>query len=115
MASSIKGLTTLTFGVGTVTTVIMQNLDVQTAGEYTDVRDEDGDIVAMAFYGNNKSDVTGEYVYKGADIGTVAAAISGVTVPGTGSVFLVSFGRKSTNTGFTMGNFKAVSVDGITA
>ena len=115
MAASIKGLTTLVFGADSVTTVIMQNIDVTTTGEYVAARDEDGDTVALAFYGSNTSEVSGEYIYKGAAIGTIAAAVAGITVPGTGSVFLISYGTRKTNTGFMTGNFRAVSVDGITA
>jgi len=116
MAATIKGVTTLVFGCDSITAVIMQSLDGDTSGEVTYAQDEDGDYVAFALHSFGKREASGEYLYKGADI--VTALGSSITlsnaVPGTGGLYVYTYGRKQTNVGFTRGSFKAAGVEGIT-
>lgn len=117
MAATIKGVTTLIFGCDTVTTVIMQSVDGENAGEITYVQDEDGDHAAFAIHSLGRREVSGEYMYKNADVATaLGLALSTLTnaCPGTGSLYVYSLGRKESNTGFMRGTFKAGGVDGIT-
>lgn len=115
MAASIKGVTTLVFGVDAVTAVIMQSFDSEANGNVEYVVDEDGDTAGFALYGGDRVEMTGRYVYKGADI--VTALFSSITLAsavGSGTIYVYSYGRQATNTGFVTGTFKAVRVTGIT-
>ena len=61
-------------------------------------------------------EISGEAVYKGADIGILGASITitGITAA-PGAVFLTEMSDKYTNTGFRTQAFKAISVSGINA
>lgn len=114
MAAVIKGLTTLVFGCDTVSTVIMQSTQSDTSGEVAYVRDEDGDYQAMALFGAGRREVSGSYIYKGADIVTALfTAITLTNAVGTGGLYVYQYGRSSTNTGFVQGNFRAAGIEGV--
>ena len=116
MPASIKGITTLVFGCDVVSAVIMQTTDSDVSGEVSYVQDEDADFVAFALHSSGKREATGEYVYKGDDI--VTAIFDAVTLSnavGSGALFVYTYGRKQTNTGFMRGTFKAAGVEGITS
>jgi hypothetical protein len=51
MAASILGLTTLTFGVPTVSGLIVNSTDFTESVNIAEVTDEDGDFVAAALHG----------------------------------------------------------------
>lgn len=114
MASVIKGLTTLVFGCDTVTTVIMQSTDSETSGDVAYVQDEDGDYKAFALFGSGKREVSGEYIYSGADIVTALfTAITLTNAVGSGGLYVYSYSRKASNTGFLRGTYRAAGIDGI--
>jgi hypothetical protein len=116
MAATIKGVTTLVFGCDSITTIINQSIDSTQSGEITYVNDEDGDYVAYAVHGLGKVDISGEYMYKGADIVTALGIAVTLTVGSFGGLALVyELGRKQSNTGFVRGTFKAGGVTTVTA
>jgi hypothetical protein len=116
MAASLKGTSGLVFGVTAVTGVIMQSFKMKIATDLAEARDEDGDRVAFAFYGGNRTDTDGNYLFKGAHIvsGAIATAISAITSLGGGDTYLLSYGVEERHDGFKMGDFTAVAASGIT-
>jgi len=116
MAATIKGITTLVFGCDSnITTVIMQSEDATTSGEITYVNDEDGDYVAYAIHSLGKNDVSGEYIYKGADATTaLGLAITLTNATFGGLLYVYELGRKLSNNGFMRGTFKAGGVTTVT-
>lgn len=117
MAATIKGVTSLIFGCDSITTVIMQSTDSEISTEIVYAADEDGKYVALAIPEGGKIEVSGEYLYKGADI--VSAMATSVSLTNgsddAGAVFVYSYGRKATNNGFMTGSFKAGGVVGVTS
>ena len=113
MAATVKGTSGLAFGTPTNAGVIMQSLDETRSTQTAEATDEDGDVVGFCIYGGTKQEVSGEYLYIGADLGTLGATVtlSGLTSPG--GLYLTELGTKSSNTGFKMGSFKAISVTGV--
>jgi len=114
MSATVKGLTGLVFGAPVVTGVVMQNYSADRAGKLAMSIGEDGDEIGYAVHGGKAVEHSGDYTYKGNDIGTIGATVTIPDAPGTGDITLYDFGRKRTATGFCSGSFKAVSVDGVT-
>lgn len=115
MAAIIKGLTTLVFGCDVVAAVINQSIDGDTSGDVTWGQDEDGDYVSLCLHSFGKREASGEYLFKGADIVTaLGVTVTLANVPGTGVLYVYTYGRKQSNNGFVRGTFKAAGIEGIT-
>lgn len=114
MAATIKGVTTLVFGCDVVSAVIMQSVDSETTAEIAYAQDEDGKYVAFAIPEGGKVEASGEYLFKGSDIvSALGASITLTNAVGGGGLYVYSYGRKATNTGFVRGTFKAGGIDGV--
>jgi hypothetical protein len=117
MAATVKGTAGLTFGTPTESSVIMQSLDETRSTSTAEASDEDGDVVGFAMYGGQRQEITGEYLWKGSDIGSIGASVtlSGLTaISPAGDVYVIELGTKTSNTGFKTGNFRAISISGVT-
>lgn len=114
MAATVKGTSGLVFGTPTESSVIMQSVEETRSTEVVEARDEDGDVTGLAFYGGNRTEVTGEYLFKGSDIGALGASITLTGLTTSGDLYITELGTKTENTGFKKGSFKAVAVTGIT-
>lgn len=113
MSATLKGTAGLVFGVDIVSAVIMQDYTSDVTGKITEAVDEDDGVVGYALSHSNRADVSGNYLFKGADIATIGATITLANAVGSGGIYVYSYGRKQSKDGFTMGNFKAIRVDGI--
>ncbi|MGH7949452.1 MAG: hypothetical protein ACREQF_09530, partial [Candidatus Binataceae bacterium] len=90
--------------------------------DLAELRDEDGDRVALSFYGGNRTDVDGSYALKGAastlashiSAGVVASTITAITAMGGGSLYLLTVGSDENHDRFGIGDFTAVACSGIT-
>lgn len=116
MAATLKGTAGMVFGVTVVTGVIMQSLKQKVGTKMAEGSDEDGDVVAFAFYAPGRTDVDGNYLFKGAHInsGTIAGAISAITALAGGDTYLLTYGIEEKHDGFKMGEFTAIAQSGIT-
>lgn len=116
MAASLKGLAGLVFGVQVVTGVVMQSFDEELQTKLAEATDEDGDVVGFSFYGGGRTDGNGDYLFKGAHIGsgTIAAILADITALGGGDTYLIKFARNRKNDAFQMGKFTTVAQSGIT-
>ena len=117
MAASVKSTENLTFGTPIEASVIMQSVDETRTVETAEARDEDGDIVGIAFYGGQRQEVTGEYLYTGsgfADLGAAITLTNLEAISPAGDLYLVEQGTRTSNTGFKTGSFRAVAISGIT-
>lgn len=118
MAASVKSTASLVFGTPTESSVVMQSLEETRNTETAEASDEDGDVIGLAIYGGQRQEITGEYLFKGSDIGTIGSAIvlSGLqAISPTGSVYVVELGTKTSNTAFKTGSFRAISISGVTS
>jgi hypothetical protein len=113
MSATIKGSTVMVFGCDTVTSVTMQTTDSSGTGEVTEVTDEQNSVIAFAMSHGERVDVSGTYIYKGADITTLATAITLANAYGSGGIYVYSMGRKAGHNAFLTGDFKAIRVSGI--
>ncbi len=120
MAATVKDATALSLRFGSLThaSVVLQSVEETRAITTTEVSDEDGDVVGVAFYGGQRQEISGTYLCKGcADIGTLAASLTltGITaLSPVGTIYLTELGTQWTNTGFKTGSFKALAISGVT-
>lgn len=96
MAATVLGLS-LTFGVPTIASLVVQSNNFREAVSIAEVADEDGDFVSAALYGR-KTTGTVEAVDNGfaTSIGT-ALTITGAP---TGTFYITEKSQTRTNTGF---------------
>ncbi len=120
MAATVKDATSLTLRFGSLThaSVVLQTVEETRSITTTEVSDEDGDVVGVAFYGGQRQEVSGTYLCKGcADIGTLAAALTltGITaLSPAGSLWITELATQWSNTGFKTGSFKALAISNVT-
>jgi hypothetical protein len=113
----VKGTAGLSFGVGSVVGVIMETGDAEVAGVLTKIEDEQNNTVGFSISHFGEADITGGYVWLGADITTLGSAIAVAGTPSfaplSGGIYVYSYGRRTMNKGFVKGTFKAIQVSGI--
>lgn len=115
MAATIKGITSLSFGCDTISTVVMQSSDASISRDIVYAQKEDGDYAAFAIIGAGKCEASGEYLHKGSDISSLATLLSTLssTPTGSGGLYIYELSVKTTNNGFKRGSFKAGGVEGV--
>jgi hypothetical protein len=96
MAATVLGLT-LTFGVPTLASLVVQSNNFREAVSIAEVQDEDGDFVSAALYGRK---ITG--TLEAVDNGFTTALGTAITITGapTGTYYLTEKSQTRTNTGF---------------
>lgn len=117
MAATVKGTAGLTFGTPTEASVIMQSVDETRSTQTAEAPDEDGDVIGLAIFGGQRQEISGEYLWKGSDIGSIASAIilTGITaISPAGDVYVIELGTRTSNTDFKRGTFRAISISGVT-
>jgi hypothetical protein len=109
MAATVLGLT-LTFGVPTLASLVVQVNNFREAVSIAEVQDEDGDFVSAALYGR-KTTGTVEAIDNG--FTTAIGTILVITGSPTGNFYITEKSQTRTNTGFLRRSLGVTSWGGI--
>jgi hypothetical protein len=96
MAATVLGLT-LTFGVPTLASLVVQSNNFREAVSIAEVQDEDGDFVSAALYGRK---ITGTVEAVDNGFTTAIGTILVITGAPTGNFYITEKSQTRTNTGF---------------
>lgn len=108
----------LIFGVPTLSGVVLQEIEADRKAKDAEATGEVGDVIGVAIFGGQRSNVRGSYLFKGTDfgggIGADIASSVGSGLGLSGPICVSGFTRKRNHEAFADGSFEAISLDGST-
>ena len=114
--ATVYGANGLTFGAPTLVSSSLQvtNLEATNASQQTEVQDRKGEILGVCVFQTNKHEITGEYVYQGTDLAlNDVLDLTALDASLTGSMVMTEISKKTSNSSFRTGGFKALAIGGI--